>query len=186
MIKRLLITFVVLYVPLAILDLMTTLTGLQMGFRELNPLLDTTTFASTIMSSTIKNFVFFTIGILSITLGCKLSSREAIDASSGTFKAFYKAFSSTGNLLSFILIYLSLVLASGRIFPVINNLMFINFGWGIMSFPISLSAITGISERLTVPVTWAICLLILMKPVIYIVYKCYASDISSRTHDAAA
>lgn len=186
MIKRLLITFVILYIPLAILDLMTTLTGLQMGYRELNPLLDTTTFASTILTSTIKNSLFFIAGIILIPLGCHLSSREAIEASSRTFKEFYKVFFSKSNLLSFFPIYFALILASGRVFAVINNLMFIKFGWGIMSFPISFSAITGISESLTVPSTWATCMLTLMKPVIYIVYKCYAGGNASRTHDATA
>ena len=68
----LVLMFVATFVPLTVLDIATTLLGIEQGYRELNPHTDTTS----VYTIAVPEVVGFLLGVLCVYLGARWTQQR--------------------------------------------------------------------------------------------------------------
>ena len=141
--KRLAVLFVMWFVPLTALDLGITWYGEhyvsspdRRCCHELNPFTD----FSSIPAYVGPEVVALIVGVAMVGTGgwwkvralAKIGSRTA-DLRDLPFNTFFRRYSEAGGWIPLILIIFPLVIAMGRIYPVVNNLMYLVIDWGFNS-----------------------------------------------------
>lgn len=141
--KRLAVLFVMWFVPLTALDLGITWYGEhyvsssdRRCCHELNPFTD----FSSIPAYVGPEVVTLIVGIAMVVVGgwwkvraLAKMGRRVEDLQNLTFDIFLKRYSEAGGWIPLVLIIFPLVIAIGRIYPVVNNLMYLVIDWGFNS-----------------------------------------------------
>lgn len=122
--------FVATFLLMTIADHATTLKGLRLGYRELNPRTDFTSMHTLIFPEAL----FMLLACVSIGAGF-VFGREVLANRAVPYPEFRSAFMSGAMICVAFLILVPLVVAAGRVFVVINNLGVIVLGWGFMELP---------------------------------------------------
>ena len=127
--RKLLLLYVIVFIPTSVLDHMTTAIGLGMGFEELNPLTKGASGGFLVF----KEIILFVLGASFVSMGARGKAKLLNLASGLDFRKFHKLFFSIKGLGYALLIFIPIGLALGRIVVVINNALLIAFDFGLLS-----------------------------------------------------
>ena len=138
--SRLATLFAAWFVPFTTLDLATTWIALQhfaermdeLGIVEGNPFTD----MSSVSAFVVPEVVALAVGVIMVFGGGVLKKRRLLarnqreaDLAGLRLRAFQKEYDRLGRFAS-ILVLVPMVIAVGRVYPGVNNLMWLLVGWG--------------------------------------------------------
>jgi hypothetical protein len=124
--RRLLLIFAVSFVPLTALDVATTHFAVHhCGYQEINICTDTQSLRTMI----VPEIMTLAVGAAAVLLGGIWKGKELQKHANGGFSRFVNSAMRPRNVGGCLLIVSPIVLAIGRIFPVIGNSVLLAFGW---------------------------------------------------------
>ena len=165
--------FLAVFVSCTVLDHITTKVGLGLGYRELNPFTDFSTTASLIMPEAIA----VVVGCASIMFGIAISGRRFFERECLLFDEFENELRSKKYFWVWLTVVGPLVIAFGRALVVLNNLGVIALGWGFMEVPQRFfAALLNLPMFVSGIVVDAVFLALLVKPTMWIVWRCAIGD----------
>lgn len=166
--RNIVLLFALTFVPLTVLDIATTLLGIEQGYHELNPHTDTTS----VYTIAVPEVVGFLLGVLCVYLGARWTQHRLRSACMLDFSSFRVALWSGKQLIGTFLIFVPIAIALGRILPVTNNLMYLTLGWGIIGgLSVSLVEGFGWSVTQTTAAIYACLFVLAMRPITYVLYR---------------
>jgi hypothetical protein len=136
----------------AFLDVTTTYIGVNWyNYVELNRFSN----FSSMLTAVAPEVLLLIVGIFSIVIGFYFNKDLIKRCENIGAKKFIKSFVNPYTPISKYLIIIPIFVVTARVIPVINNLMYIMFGWGIVGAPAqALSEIFGISSNAALAIVY--------------------------------
>ena len=160
----LILVYSFLWATLTAADHYTTLLGLEMGYRELNPFTD----FSSIETLVLPEIMIWVVGGILISAGCALHP-AALNQPLPEIEEFRRSL-FPNRIDASALIVIPIAIALGRTIPVINNICLIAFDFAIVSNARALLSVFGLSASATGPILGALIVFLMYRPVCRIVY----------------
>lgn len=167
--KRLLIFYSLLTAILTTSDIASTMIAIKFyGYSELNKYVD----PKSIWGLAMPGVIFFGIGLVLIVIGYSMNKDFFERCREISPKEFQRQLLHVIHPLSKYLVLGSIIFAATRIIPVINNLTYLAFGWGIVGTPVYyLSEITKSSTTIFLAILNGMYVLVLVNPLIFVLHK---------------
>ena len=160
----LMLVYSFLWATLTAADHYTTLLGLEMGYRELNPFTD----FSSIETLVLPEIMIWVVGGILISAGCALHP-AALNQPLPEIEEFRRSL-FPNRIDASALIVIPIAIALGRTIPVMNNICLIAFDFAIASNARALLSVFGLSASATGPILGALIVFLMYRPVCRIVY----------------
>jgi hypothetical protein len=166
--RRLLLLFAIPFVGLTALDIATTYSSIHhRGFHEINIYTDT----SSLGAMVVPEIVIFAACVAAVMLGAAWKGKELQHHADGGFSQFANSALRPQTVLGSLLIVAPIMLAIGRVFPVISNCLLLAVGWSPFD-PVlnALAAMFRISKFRANGIMTGILFVFLVWPVLYLVF----------------